>query len=315
MGSANVKQKVAREAGAGRGPNSKKDRKGRQFITALARGLDVMRAFRTNDPPLSNQELARRTRLPRPTISRITYTLTEQGYLTYHESLGCYELGGATLALGHVARATFNVLSRARPAMQRMAELTGANVGLGVREKSSMVYLETIQGPSLVGLRLEVGSRVPLLSSAMGRAYLAASAQDRNRLIDQLGRTERDDKERIALTLDTAARELKSYGFCISAGDWHPDIHGVAVPVHAPEIEQLFVVNCGGPAYLLPKTRLIAEIGPELVKTANQIREALGSVTLPRAESAEHERERAPRANRITSKARQSVRSVKDAAP
>ncbi|MDB5737924.1 MAG: IclR family transcriptional regulator [Sphingomonas bacterium] len=87
----------------------------RQFITALARGLDVLGAFRVNDPPLSNQELARRTGLPRPTISRMTYTLTELGYLTYHERLGSYELGGSALVLGHVARANFNALERSSP--------------------------------------------------------------------------------------------------------------------------------------------------------------------------------------------------------
>src|SRR5580693_917776 len=151
---------------------------GRQFIAALSRGLDVLRAFREDDPPLSNQELARRTGLPRPTISRITYTLTELGYLIHQQKHGCYELGGRALALGYVARANFNIVAKVRPAMQRLAEFSGANVGLGARDKLSMVYLETVTGPSLIGLRLNVGVKIPLLTTAMGRAFLAVASDD-----------------------------------------------------------------------------------------------------------------------------------------
>ena len=55
----------------------------RHFVTALARGLDVLSAFRSRDRTLGNQELARRCGLPKSTISRLTYTLTKQGYLEH----------------------------------------------------------------------------------------------------------------------------------------------------------------------------------------------------------------------------------------
>src|SRR5882757_3523955 len=57
----------------------------RQFVMALARGLDVLGAFRRGEPRLGNQELAERTGLPKPTISRITHTLTQLGYLNYNQ--------------------------------------------------------------------------------------------------------------------------------------------------------------------------------------------------------------------------------------
>ena len=40
----------------------------RHFVTALARGLDVLSAFRSRDRTLGNQELARRCGLPKSTI-------------------------------------------------------------------------------------------------------------------------------------------------------------------------------------------------------------------------------------------------------
>ncbi|WP_154392753.1 helix-turn-helix domain-containing protein, partial [Bordetella pertussis] len=65
------------------------------FITALARGLDVLRCFRPGVRALGNLDLARLTGLPKPTISRITYTLTELGYLRYHADTGKYAMHGS----------------------------------------------------------------------------------------------------------------------------------------------------------------------------------------------------------------------------
>ncbi|HEX8478422.1 MAG TPA: helix-turn-helix domain-containing protein, partial [Telluria sp.] len=48
----------------------------RQFVSALARGLEILRCFRPGESLLSNSEMARRTGMPKPTISRLTHTLT-----------------------------------------------------------------------------------------------------------------------------------------------------------------------------------------------------------------------------------------------
>ena len=250
---------------------------GRQFIGALARGLDVLRAFRVEDPPLSNQELARRTGFPRPTISRITYTLTELGYLTYHERYGCYELGGGALVLGHVARANFNPLERIRPAMQRLAEMSNANVGIGARDRLEMNYIEVLHGPSRISLRFEVGSKVPILSTAMGRAYLAGAGDDEVAgLLRQFRKAFKDDPDAPQRIVSHAKDEYERLGFCSSIGDWHDDIHGIAAPIMAPDMGGLLAINVGAPAYLMPKTKMMSEIGPELVRTASEISEIFG---------------------------------------
>lgn len=247
----------------------------RRFITALARGLEVLRAFEANDPPLSNQELARRTGLPRPTISRITFTLGELGYLTYDEEYGRYALGGAAFALGHVAASNFNLLRSTRPAMERMAELSGANVGLATREGTDMLYVDACLGQSIIVLRFEAGARVPLAYTAMGAAYFAAASSDERASINKLIRRKyKQDETEISLRFERASYELSTHGFCTSFGEWHEAINGLAVPIRSPELGGLFVLNCGAPAFLLPKSKVM-EMGPLLVETAEKIKETL----------------------------------------
>ena len=72
----------------------------RQFSMNLARGMQVLRAFSVREPLLGNRELADRTGLPKPTISRLTYTLTLLGYLSRDTRLKKYRLGTGVLSLG-----------------------------------------------------------------------------------------------------------------------------------------------------------------------------------------------------------------------
>ena len=60
----------------------------RQFATTLARGLEVLRCFTPLEPLLGNKEISVRTGLPKPTVSRLTYTLTKLGYLRHNMRLG-----------------------------------------------------------------------------------------------------------------------------------------------------------------------------------------------------------------------------------
>jgi hypothetical protein len=65
----------------------------RKFVTALSRGLEVLRCFGPRDRWLANQEIARRTGLAKPTVSRLAYTLTRLGHLRYSDTENKYALG------------------------------------------------------------------------------------------------------------------------------------------------------------------------------------------------------------------------------
>src|SRR6201989_3038925 len=73
----------------------------RQFATTLARGLEVLRCSTPLEPLLGNKEISVRTGLPKPTVSRLTYTLTKLGYLRHNMRLGKYQLGSALLSVGY----------------------------------------------------------------------------------------------------------------------------------------------------------------------------------------------------------------------
>jgi DNA-binding IclR family transcriptional regulator len=149
------------------------------LVTALARGLEVLRAFSGEDRYLGNRELAERTGIPRPTISRLTQTLTTLGYLRYAEGLAKYQLGAGVLALGYRYLASTGLRDIARPHMQALADATDCAVALGTVDRLSMTYIEVCNGKGPLILRLQIGARLPLQLTSMGRAFVAGLAEQR----------------------------------------------------------------------------------------------------------------------------------------
>ena len=252
--------------------NAKADR---HFVTALARGLDVLSAFRSRDRMLGNQELAKRCGLPKSTISRLTYTLTKQGYLEHTDdgagNLG-YRLGSAVLALGSAMLARMDVRQTARPLMQELADRSQAMVSLGMRDRLSMIYVENCRSESALTLSLDVGSRIPVATTAMGRAYLArCSESQRATLLERI--RERDPKAWPAVRerIERALVEYRELGCCTSFGEWQKEVNAIAIAFHAPAGRSVMAINCGGPGFNLSPEFLLQEVRPQMLALAKRL--------------------------------------------
>lgn len=244
----------------------------RQFVTALARGLEVLRAFQPGEADLSNQEIAERTGLSKPTVSRLTHTLIELGYLTQSRASGRYQLGPGVLALGYSMIAGVEVRERARPLMEELAVTSDATVAIGERDRLSVVYLDCCRGRQTVALSLNVGSRIPLGTSAMGRAIMARLPEgEREYLLRALRERDPETFAKVERGVAQAIRDLERQGFVTSFGDWRPDVNAIGVPVLSLNRERVFGLICGGPSFTASAEYLSEKIGPRLVKIATDL--------------------------------------------
>jgi DNA-binding IclR family transcriptional regulator len=251
---------------------ARKPKQDRQFVTALARGLDVLRAFGPGEA-LANREIAARTALPRPTISRLTYTLTRLGYLIQDVEAETYRPGNAVLSLGYTAVTGTDFRALVRPHMQKIADLTRSACALGQCHALEMLYVENCRGRNApFTLGLEVGSRIPLATTAMGRAYLAGLAPAARKVVlKDLARQQGAGWKKVRAGLELALEGYERSGFALSIAEWSPEINAVAVPIAFPGIPDVMSLNCGGAASLLPEARLRSEVGPLLVQVKRQL--------------------------------------------
>lgn len=247
----------------------------RYFITALSRGLDVLACFRSGDVSLSNQQISERCGLPKSTVTRIVYTLTKRGYLIQVEPGGRYALGTATLSLGSSMLARMDVRRLARPLMQELADFAGATLALGVRDRLSIIYTEVARSAATLALTLQVGSRIPLATSAIGRAYLAnASEQERNAIVRLAGELDDSAAETMREGIARGIRDYQEFGCATSFGEWQKDVNGIAVSFRTTGTIPSMVINCGGPSSSLSRDFLLEEVKPRLLALARKLENA-----------------------------------------
>jgi DNA-binding IclR family transcriptional regulator len=249
----------------------------RSFVVALSRGLDVLRAFHPNDGLLGNQELAARTNLPKPTISRLTYTLTKLGYLTPVPRFEKYQLAPSAMALGYAALANLGIRHLSEPFREEVMRATGGAVAVGGRDRQSMIYFGQSRGSETVGVQLDVGSRVPIATSAMGRAYFWALGEDeRAALLRDLREHYGSRWPKLRDGLERSGETVAKCGFALSVGDWHDDIGAAGVALKLNDGTGPYAFNCGAPAFRFTEERLMTDIGPRLVTMVRKIEAALG---------------------------------------
>jgi DNA-binding IclR family transcriptional regulator len=251
-------------------------KKDRHFVTALARGLEILGCFGPTDRWLANHEIAQRTRLPKPTVSRLAYTLVRLGHLRYSESLEKYALGTSAVSIGFAALGQMDVRRIARPLMQALSEHTAAGVNLGIRDRLQMVYVDTYRNASSHSIQLDSGWRIPILSTSMGRAYLCALDNARRTpLLEELKQANRADWPRLKKKLDEAFEEFERSGWCTGFGDWRREVHAISVPLLPEPGGEPMVFSVTGTAFHLTEDKIVNDVGPRLLTVVGNVRTAL----------------------------------------
>lgn len=243
---------------------------------SLARGVELLRAFKPGAALLGNGELAERTGLSPATVSRLAQTLVEAGLLEHDRGRRAYRLAAPLLSFAHAMRAGSPVLSVAAPRMRKLAEKLRVNVGLAMADRDEMVYLESVRYNRKVSLRNVVaGQRVPIELTSLGRAYLATAPAAERRALMALFRARRPSSWRtLRQAIGEAAASVAAHGYC--AASWQPEVVALAAPIAV----------AGHPTYVLNISITTpgsigdaeAELRAPLLKLAREIAQALAQL-------------------------------------
>jgi len=249
----------------------------RQFATTLARGLEVLRCFTPLEAMLGNKDISVRTGLPKPTVSRLTYTLTKLGYLRHNMRMGKYQLGSAVLSIGYPLLASMSVRQVARPLMKELADYCTGAVSMGIRDRLNMVYVESSRSSNTTAQLPDIGTAVPIAVATIGRAFLAAcTPAEREAVLNQMKVKEPELYRKYRPMIDKSLEDIRSRGFCLSMGELRREIYAVGVPMRRTVDGEIVAFNCGVPAFMLKKGQLEEDIGPRLVAMVRNIEAALG---------------------------------------
>ena len=256
----------------------------------LQRGLEVLGAFRADRRALSNTEIVKRTGLSKATVSRLTTTLVQLGFLRRAAGGGGFELGSRGLGVGHAFVQSSPILGIAMPLMQRIADRLNVSVALAMAEGLHMMYLAYAPAKRIATLRLGIGSSLPMGLTAVGRAYLYSLAPlDRESKLARLKLINPRQADAIEHGARHAFEDLDTSHTCTCVGEFQRDAVGIATPLSIGRGAVPMALSCGAVG-LAPRLEAAkARIVPELLALSDLVQTALadqdaGVVPAPRAD-------------------------------
>lgn len=238
---------------------------------SLERGLLLLRAFRSGGSLLTNADLAERAGLPRPTVSRLTRSLVDSGFLAFDMRSRAYRLTAAFLSFARVFRDDVPALDLALPLMKSVAEGESINVGLAVADQFEMVYLESVR-ESRRGIfrRIVPGSRTPMELTSLGRSHLyTLDEAARQQILRHIVSKYTHGWDEVASQIEEAFTDLATKGYCVAA--WQPGMVAIAAPLQAPD-RTLYALNISFPSSAAEiDDAQVARYAPKLLRLAKDI--------------------------------------------
>ena len=241
------------------------------FIEALARGLDVIRAFQPRQPVMSLSAVAGAAGLARPTARRVVLTLEQMGYV--RAVAGGFELTPRVLELGMSYVLSRNLWEVARPHMERLVARTHESSSIAQLDGSDIVYVARVAVPKIVALAVTIGTRFPAMQTSLGKVLLAALPPEEVEGVlaepSRSGITPRivPDGEERAATL----REVRARGWALTDEELAAGIRSVAAPLRDGDGRVIASLNVNTHAAETPVEVLTGEYLPLLLQTAGAI--------------------------------------------
>jgi IclR family transcriptional regulator, pca regulon regulatory protein len=248
------------------------------FIEAIARGLDVIRAFKAGQPVMSLASVADASSLPRPTARRILLTLEQLGYVRQaggqqsFSPVG-YELTPRVLDLGMSYVLSRGLWEIARPHMETLVARTRESTSIAQLDGSDIVYVARVAVPKIVTLSVTIGTRFPAMQTSLGKVLLAAlPPAEAERVLAEPSRSgitppwQPDATERAA-----ALREVRARGWSLTDEQLAPGIRSVAVPLRDGEGRVIAALNVNAHAAETPLDVLTGQHLPLLLQAAGSI--------------------------------------------
>ena len=248
---------------------------GPDFVTALARGLTVIRAFGADRPSMTLADIAKRVSLPRATVRRSLITLETLGYV---ESDGRnFSLSPKVLTLGNSYLVSSPFPRTIQPILERLAESSGESCWAAILDDEDVLLVAGAKSNRMLSAGLRVGSRLPAYCSAFGRVLLSSYSDAELELylssIVLRKHTSRTSTDLAAVR--KAIHDARENGYAIADGEVELGLCSLAVPITDIHGKIVAAVNTTAPSSRVKSGEMVERFLPHLRRVAEEIKPVL----------------------------------------
>ena len=254
---------------AGHGINS------RDYVSSLARGLDVLRAFNRTRRKMTLSEVAAETGNTRAGARRILLTLVREGYAVADGRL--FDLTPQVLELGFSVLSSKGTWDIARPFIEHLSEQTRESVSAAILDNHDVVYVSGTQAHRVISVGITVGRRFPAHATATGRVLLAGLPDEqwpemlRTIPMERMNERTVTDRRKFKKILE----DVRKKGWSLVDQELETGLMSIAVPLYLSSGVMVGAVNVGVPTLRMSTDEMIDVLLPKLQETVTNISLAL----------------------------------------
>jgi IclR family transcriptional regulator, pca regulon regulatory protein len=247
----------------------------RDYVSSLARGLEVLRAFNRTRRKMTLSEVAAETGNTRAGARRILLTLVHEGYAVADGKL--FDLTPQVLELGYSVLSSKGAWDIARPFIDHLSEEIRESVSAAVLDKFDVVYVSGAQYHRVISVGITVGARFPAHCTATGRVLLAAQPPENwpgmLQNIPLTRMTDRTVTDRVAFR--KVLEDVREKGWSLVDQELETGLMSIAVPLRNSAGQLVGAINVGVPTVRMTAGEMVDLILPKLQETVIHISQAL----------------------------------------
>ena len=206
------------------------DNKGK--VKSLDKAIDILDVLAAACSGLTLSELSEKCGYPKSTTHALASTMRDRRLLRQLPD-GSYALGMRLFEYGAAVSRGFDISALARPYLESLSALTGANSVISLLDGESAVSFDYAVSSSGVQILPEIGVRLPLHCTSQGKLMLAFMGKSRVRAYYKR-RSMRQYAPHTISDMDTLLcqlHEIAQNGYAIEDGEYKVGLRSVSAPV------------------------------------------------------------------------------------
>jgi len=198
----------------------------RQGIQSVEIAMTVLDALERGGGPMSLTQIAQASGMGASKAHRYLVSLGRAGMVAQSRSSGLYDMGPALRRLGAESLRRMDEVGLVSEYIPGLRDRTGHAVNLAVWGDHGPVIVRWDYGAYALPITVRVGATTPLLTSSVGRVYLAHLPRS---LTEPVLRAQ--GAEPAGSEVDRITDDVRRRGYALTSGGVIPGIASVAAPV------------------------------------------------------------------------------------
>jgi len=252
-------------------------RKNKSHVQSLARALRLLETLAGAEREMTLTELSEILEWPKSTVHGVLTTLRDFRFVDQSPPNGRYRLGVRLFEYGQKAARNWGIREIAMPAMRKLNAQFGEMVQLATEDAGEVFYLDKIDSTHIIRIVSDIGARLPMHCSGLGKALLAFRPYSEARSILMRNGMRRMTSRTITepALMEDELNKIRIQGYASDNQEIMEGLCCVAAPIRDKEGVVKYAVSVSGLAERLTGPYM-EQIKDAVIAAANEISQNMG---------------------------------------